>query len=109
MFGQLFVTQNKFCGGALQNEAADFRVVAQCHDGGAMLGRYDPRRIENLFEHLGAAVFAANPGQIRAKGASCPLASVAARTLRIAREDLFAASGTALKSQDHLRTEVRSE
>src|SRR5207244_961347 len=81
MFGQLFVAQDKFGGGTLQNEAADFRVVAQCDNGGAMLGRDDPRRIENLFEHLGAAVFAANPSQIGTKGASCPFAGVAARAL----------------------------
>src|SRR5947208_12899879 len=109
MFGQLFVAQDKFGGGTLQNEAADFRVVAQCYDCGAMLGRDDARGIENLFEHLGAAVFAANPSQIGTKGASGPLTRVAARALRVTHEDLFATSGIALKSQDGLRTEVCSE
>src|SRR5204863_6959106 len=83
--------------------------VAQSHDGGTMLGRYDPRRIQNLLEHLGAAIFAADPGQIRAKGASRSLADVAARALRVAHEDLLAASGIALKHQDRLRTEIHSE
>src|SRR5438128_1551081 len=97
VFSQLFVAEDQFGGGPLQNEAADFRIVAQRHDGGAMLGRDDPRRIESLFEHLVPAVLAADPGKIRTKGASGAFTGVAARTLRVAREDLCAASGIALK------------
>ena len=74
-----------------------------------MLGRYDPRRIQNLLEHLGAAVFAADPRQIRTKGASGSLADVATRALRVAHEDLLAASGIALKDEDRLRTEIHPE
>jgi len=54
---------------------------------------FNQGRIENLFEHLGAAVLAANACQIRTKKASCPLAGVTARALRVAGEDLFTSPG----------------
>src|SRR5262245_54975126 len=109
MLGQVFVPQHQLRGAAFENEAADFGVIAQSNDRGFVFRNDDFRWREDLFEQLGAGVFASDTREIWTKRASRTVADVAARALPHAEKEVPATRAVAGQRKNGFRIEIGAQ